>query len=96
MYLEDPGNFANLITIQGAHTIDLAIAVAGALSDLSALATAQYPEILAGQKAAHHLITFFSSVDWSKGRCYQSKWPAVVRRRPHFPWKWSERPEPCD
>ena len=48
VYLEDPENFANLITIQGAHTIDLSIAVAGALGDLSALATAQYPEIRAG------------------------------------------------
>lgn len=48
VYLEAPENFANLVTIQGAHTIDLAIAVAGALSDLSALATAQYPEIKAG------------------------------------------------
>ncbi len=48
VYLEDPSNFANLVTIQGAHTIDLAITVAGALDDLSALATAQYPEIRAG------------------------------------------------
>ena len=29
LYLEAPGNFANLITIQGAHTVDLAIMVAG-------------------------------------------------------------------
>ena len=48
LYLETPENFANLITIQGAHTVDLAIMVAGALEDLSALATAQYPEIEAG------------------------------------------------
>ncbi len=48
VYLEDPGNFANLVTIQGAHTIDLAISVVGALGDLNALATAQYPEIRAG------------------------------------------------
>ncbi len=48
LYLEDPGNFANLVTIQGAHTIDLAIAVAGTLVDLGALATTQYPEIRAG------------------------------------------------
>jgi predicted dehydrogenase len=45
VYLEDPANFANLVTIQGGHTIDLAIAIAGALADASALATAQYPEI---------------------------------------------------
>ncbi len=48
IYLEDPRNFANLVTIQGAHTIDLAILVVGALVDLNALATAQYPEIRAG------------------------------------------------
>ena len=48
IYLEDPANFANLVTIQGAHTIDLAIAVAGPLADLDALATAQYPEIRTG------------------------------------------------
>ena len=41
-------NFANLITIQGAHAIDLAIALVGGLADLSALATAQYSEIEAG------------------------------------------------
>ncbi len=49
LYLEEPGNFANLVTIQGAHTTDLAIAVAGALADASALATTQYPEIRAGE-----------------------------------------------
>lgn len=48
LYAEVPENGANLVTIQGAHTVDLAIAVAGALSDLSALATAQYPMIKAG------------------------------------------------
>jgi predicted dehydrogenase len=48
VYLEEPANFANLVTIQGAHTIDLAIAVSGALGDASALATAQYPDIVAG------------------------------------------------
>jgi len=59
VYLEDPRNFANLVTIQGAHTIDLAITVAGALGDLSALATAQYPEIRAGDdKEVRKRITF--------------------------------------
>ena len=47
VYLEDPANFANLVTIQGAHTVDLAIAMAGALGAANALATAQYPEIAA-------------------------------------------------
>ena len=57
VYLEDPANFANLITIQGAHTVDLAIAIAGALGDLSALATAQYPEINADGEARQR-VTF--------------------------------------
>ena len=48
LYLEDPANFANLVTIQSAHTIDLAIAIAGGLRSASALATAQYPVIHAG------------------------------------------------
>ncbi len=48
LYLEEPANFANLVTIQGAHTIDLAVAVAGPLKDLNALTTRQYPEIAAG------------------------------------------------
>ncbi len=48
VYLEDPANFANLVTIQGAHTIDLAIALLGGLANLGALATAQYPVIRAG------------------------------------------------
>ena len=52
VYLEAPENFANLVTIQGAHTVDLAIAVVGALSDLSALTSAQYPEIRAGDDGA--------------------------------------------
>jgi predicted dehydrogenase len=46
VYLEDPANFANLVTIQGAHTIDLSITVAGALVDATALTTAQYPDIM--------------------------------------------------
>ena len=59
IYLEDPRSFANLVTIQGAHTIDLAITVAGALGDLSALATAQYPEIRAGDdKEVRKRVTF--------------------------------------
>jgi predicted dehydrogenase len=59
VYLEDPENFANLVTIQGAHTIDLAIAVAGGPGDLSALATAQYPEInVAKERESRQRITF--------------------------------------
>ena len=48
LYLEEPANFANLVTIQGAHTVDLAVAIAGALVDLNALTTRQYPKIAAG------------------------------------------------
>ena len=59
LYLEAHENFANLITIQGAHTIDLAIMVTGALEDLSALATTQYPEIKAGNKGERRPRTTF-------------------------------------
>ena len=59
LYLEAPENFANLITIQGAHTVDLAIMVAGALQDLSALATAQYPEIKVGDAGERRPRTIF-------------------------------------
>ena len=48
LYLEDPANGVNLVTIQGAHTIDLAIALLGGLADLAALNTIQYPEIETG------------------------------------------------
>ncbi len=48
LYLEDPGNFANLVTIQGVHTVDLALTVAGPLTDLGALLTRQFPTIRAG------------------------------------------------
>lgn len=48
LYLEDPANFANLVTIQGAHTLDLALTVAGPLTDLGALLTRQFPIIRAG------------------------------------------------
>ncbi len=59
VYLEAPENFANLVTIQGAHTVDLAIAVTGALADLAALATAQYPEIRAGANGERRPRTTF-------------------------------------
>lgn len=44
-FAEDPASGVNLVTIQAAHTIDLAIAVVGELADLSALAARQYPEV---------------------------------------------------
>ncbi|GJD50876.1 D-apiose dehydrogenase [Methylobacterium crusticola] len=53
LYAEEPGNGANLVTIQGAHTVDLAVAVAGALRDASALATTRYPSVrVGGERAA--------------------------------------------
>ena len=48
LYLEDPDTFANLITIQGAHTVDLALATVGPLAEMGTLLTTQYPEIRAG------------------------------------------------
>ena len=50
LYLEDPDNFANLVTIQGAHTVDLMLATLGPLTDMGALLTTQYPEIRAGDR----------------------------------------------
>ncbi len=50
VYLEDPESFANLVTIQGAHTVDLAVALAGGVAEASALATARYSEIDADGK----------------------------------------------
>lgn len=58
LYLEDPGNFANLVTIQGAHTIDMVLAVVGPLSDFGALLTRQFPSIRAGDDEERRRITF--------------------------------------
>ncbi|WP_341962792.1 Gfo/Idh/MocA family oxidoreductase [Pseudomonas sp. RC10] len=48
-YLEDPSNFANMVTIQGAHTLDLVLALGGALASMSALTSRQYPFIQLGE-----------------------------------------------
>ena len=50
LYLEKPENGVNMVTIQGAHTIDFAVSVLGRLLDLSALNTIQYPVIEAGDE----------------------------------------------
>lgn len=50
LYLEDPENGVNLVTIQGAHTIDFAVAILGGWLDLAALNTTQYPTIEAGEE----------------------------------------------
>ena len=45
LYLEDVVNGATLLTIHGGHALDAAIAVLGALEDVAALATTQFPEV---------------------------------------------------
>ena len=45
---EDGANGVTLVTIQGAHTFDLAIAVLGPFATLSALTTTQYPQVKIG------------------------------------------------
>jgi len=47
-YAENVDNGVTLVSIQGAHTIDFAIAVLGMLDDVAALATTQYREIKIG------------------------------------------------
>ncbi len=51
VYLEDPAAFANLVTIQGAHTLDLVALLGGAPAEFSALASRQFPEISTGENA---------------------------------------------
>ena len=47
-FSEDPANGVTLVTIQGAHTVDAAIAVLGGLDCASALTSTQYPHIEVG------------------------------------------------
>lgn len=51
-FAEDAANGVTLVTIQGAHSFDLAIAVLGDLSEASGLATTQYPQVQIGDDAA--------------------------------------------
>ena len=51
VYLEDPAVFANLVTIQGAHTLDLVTLLGGAPAQLSALTSRQFAEIRVGDNA---------------------------------------------
>lgn len=62
LYLEDPRNGANMVTIQGAHTIDLAIAVLGEFVDITALNTRQYPDIEVGDEHEPQTRTTFDHV----------------------------------
>lgn len=57
-YTENPDTGVNLVTIQGAHTLDLVIALLGEIADLSALATTQYPTIRIGDGAPQPRRTF--------------------------------------
>ncbi len=50
-YTEDPANGVTVITIQAAHTLDLAIALLGGFADLTTLATTQFPQIRIGDGA---------------------------------------------
>ena len=44
-FAEEPDNGVTLVTIQGAHTIDLTLAVLGGYDYVNALATTQFPDI---------------------------------------------------
>ena len=50
-FAEDARNGVTLVSIQGAHTLDFAIAVLGSLAELSALTTTQYSEVKVGDPA---------------------------------------------
>lgn len=57
LYLEDPATNMNLPSIQMAHTVDLAVHLAGALRPVAALATVQYPQLAVGDPARPHTRT---------------------------------------
>lgn len=48
-YLEEPAAFANMVTIQCAHTLDLLAALAGEIAATSALLSRQFPQIRVGE-----------------------------------------------
>lgn len=48
-YLEELASFANLVTIQGAHTLDLVAALGGMPATLSAQGSRQFPTIRVGE-----------------------------------------------
>ena len=57
-FSEDPANGVTLVTIQGAHTIDAAIAVLGGFECISALTSTQYPQVEVGDPPTlHHRVT---------------------------------------
>ena len=50
-FAENAENGVTLVTIQGAHTLDFAVAMLGPFADLTALTTIQYPEVEVGDEA---------------------------------------------
>ncbi len=57
-YTEKPENGVTIVTIQGAHTLDLVIALLGGFGDVSALASTLHPEIRIGDGAPQTRMTF--------------------------------------
>src|ERR1700685_76254 len=53
-FAEAPANGVTLVTIQGAHTIDAAIAILGGLKTAAALASTQYPQVEIGHPPTPH------------------------------------------
>ena len=47
-FAEDPASRVTPVSIQGAHTFDLAMAFLGGFASLSALATTQFAEVKVG------------------------------------------------
>ena len=62
LWLEAPENGANLVTIQGVHTLDLAVALLGPLTDATALASRQYPLIAVGKNKTSRPRTTFDHI----------------------------------
>lgn len=57
-FAEKPENGVTLVSIEGAHTLDLAIAVLGEFAELSALASTQYPRVeIEGEPAMQTRVT---------------------------------------
>lgn len=58
-FAEDPAKGTNLVTIQGGHTLDLALALLGAFTGAAAMGTAQYPQVTIGDDPAPRARTTF-------------------------------------
>ncbi len=100
VYLEDPEAFANLVTIQGAHTLDLVTLLGGAPPRLSALASRQFPQIHASDEAELRPRTTFDHLlvqGSPRRRCAVRRWRwlAVARARPRSGWTYKAKRAPC-